>query len=162
MNKAVLLQSAWTDQIRSRLEPAYDLIAAHWHASCDSTVAYDFSSLASLKPLNDLDTAIPNLDRYLSQIALRTSTASTSDFTPTSVYPAFSSKELPIIVADTSEQTFFRLAAMEKWTEEHLESWIEQRYQDATVCEQLRSLVASYYAVASVQYTHLPLKLSIM
>lgn len=163
VNKAILQKSAWTDQILSRLGPVHDLIAAHWHASCDSTAAnMDFSGLKSLQPANHLDTIIHGLDRYVSQIALRKSAAGASSFTPTSKYPVFPVEELPDNLDCPSERTFFRLAAVERWTEEHLESWIEQCSPDLNVCEQLRCLVIRYYTTANKEYVHTPLKLSIM
>ncbi|KAH9865706.1 hypothetical protein J1614_009293 [Plenodomus biglobosus] len=163
LNKSALQQSAWTEKIQGRLHLAYQLIAEKWHEVHASTVSnIDTSGLQNLQPDRDIATILRSLDEYISQIAARKSTPRSCTFLPTSEYPTFSADELPMDLSEPSQETFFRLAAMEKWTEEHLETWVEKNSKETDVCDDLRRLMEHYHCIASDAYADTPLNLSIM
>ncbi|OAL48858.1 hypothetical protein IQ07DRAFT_681560 [Pyrenochaeta sp. DS3sAY3a] len=121
--------------------------------------------LASLQPCNDLDVDIPQLDEFIAKIFRRKSQSDMSDFHPTSKCQIFSEDELPTNFSGSGEYTYFYLATVEKWVEDHLSPWLQRHISDSTTCEQLWQLLKEYFHSANSAYStvsDIPGSLSIM
>jgi len=82
----------------------------------------DMALLVSLEPRNDLDIDLPQLDGFIKKIFRRNRQSGIPDFHPTSEYLVFSEHKLPIDFHGSGEYTYFYLAAVKKWVEDHLAS----------------------------------------
>jgi hypothetical protein len=125
----------------------------------------DMTVLASLQPRNDLDIHLPQVDEFIAKIFRRKRQSDISDFHPTSKCPVFSEHELPTNFNGSGEYTYFYLAIVEKWVEDHLSSWLERHISDSTTCEQLWRLLKEYFHCANSSYSvvsDIPRSLSIM
>lgn len=125
----------------------------------------DMAVLASLQPRNDLDIHLPQVDEFIAKIFRRKRQSDISDFHPTSKCLVFSEHELPANFSGSGEYTYFYLATVEKWVEDHLSSWLERHISDSTTCEQLRRLLKEYFHCANSAYSavsDIPRSLSIM
>ncbi|KAH8702789.1 hypothetical protein GQ44DRAFT_778472 [Phaeosphaeriaceae sp. PMI808] len=125
----------------------------------------DMAVLASLQPRNDLDIHLPRVDEFIAKIFHRKCQSDISDFHPTSKCLVFSEHELPTNFSGSGEYTYFYLATVEKWVEDHLSSWLERHISDSTTCEQLRRLLKEYFHCANSAYSavsDIPRSLSIM
>lgn len=125
----------------------------------------DMAVLASLQPRNDLDIDLSQADDFITKIFRRKQQSDISDFQPTSKCLVFSEHELPINFSGSGEYTYFYLATVEKWVEDHLSSWLERHISNGTTCEQLRLLLEEYFDCANSAYSgvsNIPRSLSIM
>ena len=125
----------------------------------------DMAVLASLQPRNDLDIHLPQVDEFIAKIFRRKRQSDISDFHPTSKCLVFSEHELPTNFSGSGEYTYFYLATVEKWVEDHLSSWLERHISDSITCEQLRRLLKEYFHCANSAYSavsDIPRSLSIM
>lgn len=121
--------------------------------------------LCDLQPHNDLDLHLPQVDEFIAKIFCRKHQSDKSDFHPTSKFLEFLEHELPINFSGSGEYTYFYLAIIEKWVEDHLSSWLERHISDNTTCEHLQSLLKEYFNCAKSAYSgvsNIPGSLSIM
>ncbi|KAJ4367486.1 hypothetical protein N0V83_007069 [Neocucurbitaria cava] len=162
-NPDVFRQSDWAKHVRARVTAAHDFVASHWKYTCQSAGAIiDTGVLKTLEPETDLHTSLPDLDAFLCELSSRRSKPVSSTFKPTSTYPNILATELPDDFDVSDESINFRLAAVEKWVEKHLEVWVEQHSQDPSTCGKLRRLIERYHPVASAAYAKIPVSVSVM
>jgi hypothetical protein len=163
MNQDICTQSTWMAQIQTRVTAANELIASDWLSNTKSTEAdINIDSLRKLKPESDLDMLLLDLDTFLNKLNSRRSGPSSNNFRPISEYPEFKASKLPSNLTVSNEYQFFRLAAMEKWVDEHLDAWVEQRQEDTATCGLLRGLMEEYHSIASIIYSGVPVSMSVM
>ena len=125
----------------------------------------DTAVLATLHPRNELDIHLPHLDEFITGIFRRKHQTGISKFFPTTGCLVCSEHELPTDFSSSGEYTYFYLATVEKWVEDHLSSWLERHMSDETTCEQLRKLLKAYFRCADSAYSavsNIPRSLSIM
>ncbi|KAE8836549.1 hypothetical protein HRS9139_04647 [Pyrenophora teres f. teres] len=113
----------------------------------------DMAILANLKPHNDLDIHLPQVDGFIAKISRRTRRSNVSDFQPTSTCLVYLEHELPTNFSGSGEYKYFYLATVEKWVEDHLSSWVDRRISVDTTCEKLRQLLEEYFHQASSAYS---------
>ncbi|KAI4913140.1 hypothetical protein J4E85_010873 [Alternaria conjuncta] len=159
------LQPGWAQHIHDRMINAHKFIKHHWQDQIDNSQAnIDFSTVAQLKPKADVDMKLSGLDAFLLAVTSRQREVSSSTFTPTSGYPSYPATQLPESIKSfgSHEDKYFRLAAFEKWVEHHLVDWYTSHLHDGDACGSLRTIMTSYYDVASSTYAGVPVGLSIM
>ncbi|KAI4946098.1 hypothetical protein J4E91_007541 [Alternaria rosae] len=159
------LQPGWAQHIHDRMINAHTFIDQHWQDQIDnSQTNIDFSTVAQLKPKADVDMDLSGLDAFLLGITSRQREVSSSTFTPNSEYPSYLATQLPDSMQPSSSpgDRYFRLAAFEKWVEHHLSDWYISHLHDGDACGRLRSIMTSYYDIASSTYAGAPVGLSIM
>ncbi|KAF1841017.1 uncharacterized protein K460DRAFT_347564 [Cucurbitaria berberidis CBS 394.84] len=157
------LQPHWATSIQSGITSAHNIIKTHWQGLVGDTQAnIDTAAVRTLRPTADLDLPLPELDTFLSEVATRQRNISSSSFRPTSEYLDFPAAELPDSLAGPEADTYFRLAAFEKWVEKHLRTWILLHLNDVNTCGRLRRLIEHYYACANTAYAGIPIGLSLM
>lgn len=125
----------------------------------------DMANIASLQPGNDLDIHIPQVDEFIVQTFRRKPQIGTSDFQPTSRCLEFSKHELPSDFVGSGEYTYFYLATVEKWVDDHLSSWLEHNISNSNTCQNLCRLLKDYFHCADLTYSavsDIPRSLSIM
>ncbi|KAI5361804.1 hypothetical protein J4E82_011718 [Alternaria postmessia] len=101
----------------------------------------DMAVLADLQPDNELDIHLPAMDDFVSKISGRTRRTGVSNFRPTSKCLVCPEHELPTSFSGSGEYTYFYLATVERWVEDHLSSWTERHMSDDTSCGKLRQLL---------------------
>lgn len=111
---------------------------------------------------NELDLSVPVLDEFLTAVHARDHDMPLSQFRPSSEFPKFSKKQLPGSLNGPSDYTHFRLAALERWVEQHLRSWMTSYRSRETTCGHLYDLMEYYYDNAIVAYEDSPVSLSVM
>ena len=125
----------------------------------------DTSVLATFHPRNELDIHLPQLDEFITGIFRRKRQTSISNFLPTTSCLVCSEHELPTDFNSSGEYTYFYLATVEKWVEDHLSSWLERHMSGGTTCEELKKLLKEYFSCANSAYSavsNVPRSLSIM
>jgi hypothetical protein len=154
---------SWLESVRTDMIDAFNLMNDKWKCEVDSTGAnLNTSQLRSMRPEDALDMHLPELDAFLADVQARTTAPSCSDFQPSLAYPTFSRSRLPENFNATGDYQYFRLAALESWVEDHLQSWIETHRNEQATCEQLYHVIKSYHNIASAVYKGIPTSMSIM
>lgn len=157
------LQLAWAKPILDAFENAHDKMSSLWHSvTQDHSAGIMLDKLGLLQPENDIDLNLLSLDKHLSDIAGRQPVSPNGTFKPTSTYKEFPAKDLPQAPNASSDDDFFCLLAVEKWFEDHLQSWIETHSRDSVTCGALLNFVTSYHSVAKVAYKGAPARMSVM
>ncbi|KAH6861099.1 hypothetical protein BKA58DRAFT_448898 [Alternaria rosae] len=159
------LRPVWAQHIHDRMINAHVFINQHWQDRiANSQANIDFSTISQLKPKADVDMDLSGLDAFLLGVTSRQREVSSSTFTPTSEYPSYLATQLPDSIQSSSSpgDRYFRLAAFEKWVEHHLADWYISHLHDEDACGRLRSIMTSYYDIASSTYAGAPVGLSIM
>ncbi|KAJ6191961.1 hypothetical protein J3E72DRAFT_399452 [Bipolaris maydis] len=131
--------------------------------SADNNI--DMAVLADLQPDNELDIHLPEVDDFITKIYRRKRQVDVSDFQPTSTCLVYLEHELPTNFSGSGEYTYFYLATVERWVEDHLSSWVERCISYDTSCEKLRRLLEEYFHQASSAYStpsNIPRSLSTM
>lgn len=105
---------------------------------------------------------LPALDEFLSGARNRQQNHSSSAFRPSSEFPSFPAARLPERVDGPNDYKYFRLAALENWIDQHLQTWISLNLNNAATCGELRLLIEHYFANASAAYASSPISMSIM
>ncbi|KAF2843898.1 hypothetical protein T440DRAFT_473824, partial [Plenodomus tracheiphilus IPT5] len=147
------------DQARSSMVARIDRVT-NSAGSC-----IDMAVLADLQPDNELDIHLPAMNDFVTKISGRTRQIGVSNFRPTSKCLVYPEHELPTSFSGSGEYTYFYLATVERWVEDHLSSWTERHMSDDTSCEKLRQLLQEYFHQASSSYStasDIPRSLSIM
>ncbi|PVH93270.1 hypothetical protein DM02DRAFT_676940 [Periconia macrospinosa] len=129
----------------------------------------DMDGIATLQVEDDVDLSIPKLDQFICQINARSHQPATSKFLPDFSFPKFSATELPALSDTSKEASFFQLAAIEKWVQDFLSSWVDQHIELEPAqlrllssCERLGNLLRAYHERARVTYANVPRNLSVM
>jgi hypothetical protein len=153
---------SWSTDLRASMVDAHTFINKHW-AELTRTIDAkpDIGSLHKLEPAEDVDMALPQLNAFLGEIAARRHNNAHVDFRPDATYPIYPSNMLPTLDASGDHQ-FFRLAAVEAWVEQHLQSWLPQHLENGTTCGKLLHLMKLYHSVASTAYVGIPTGISVM
>lgn len=118
--------------------------------------------MKNIQPDNDLDTKLPALDAFLSETRNRQHDGSSSAFRPSSKFPSFLATRLPEKGDGPNDCKYFRLAALENWVDQHLQTWISLNLNNPATCGELRRLIERYFANASAAYASSPISMSIM
>lgn len=118
--------------------------------------------LRNLHLEHDDDLKLPKLDKFAVEVAARRPESDFANFTPDSDYPVYSSEQLPMAINTFGDHKYFRLAALEAWIEQNLESWLSVHLHAETTCGQLRGLMKAYHGAASPMYASIPTSLSVM
>ncbi|KAF2622185.1 hypothetical protein BU25DRAFT_403259 [Macroventuria anomochaeta] len=154
---------SWMDYIRTCMVDAFGFMDKKWMAEAQNTRAnLQAANLKSLRPEDALDMHLPELDTFLASVHGRKATAACSDFKPGLSYPTFAKSNLPEGFSKADEYRNFRLAAVESWVQDFLQSWSESHRSDQTTCGQLYNLMKNYHSSASVAYQGLPSSMSVM
>jgi hypothetical protein len=124
----------------------------------------DMAGIATLQVEGDLDLNIPKLDQLICQINARSPQPVTSTFLPDFSFPIFPAAELPVLSSISGEALFFQLAAIEKWVQDSLSSWLDGHIEAEDSCERLGSLIEAYHGQARITYsnTNIARNLSVM
>lgn len=130
----------------------------------DQGSSIDMAGIANLQVEHDLDLNIPKLDQLICQINARSPQPITSTFLPDFSFPEFSATELPALSNTSREASFFQLAAIEKWVQDFLSSWLDRYIGAEDSCERLGSLIEAYHGQARITYsnTNIPRNFSVM
>lgn len=163
LKQSECLCSGWKDSIQEHLLNAHTVIKQHWQGLIhDSESNIDTEVVKSIRPNNDLDITLPELDTFLLQTRTRRHDRSASSFKPNSVFPSFPAELLPNNLDGPDGYKCFRLLAFEEWVDYHLETWISSHLTDTSTCGMIRSLIEDYFIVASATYAGSPVSISIM
>ncbi|KAF2007622.1 hypothetical protein P154DRAFT_593169 [Amniculicola lignicola CBS 123094] len=153
----------WMDPVCKTLFSTHDLISKKWKRILNGTPLHvDAAELEKLRPENDLNVELPELDRFVDEMGAREKVADGSKFQPTVGYRQFSAYELPSSFAAYGEYQYFQLAAVECWVECHLTQWLDDHIGDQNTTKGLRDLIQAYHHIAKSAYAGLPISLSIM
>ncbi|KAJ5059156.1 hypothetical protein J3E72DRAFT_230989 [Bipolaris maydis] len=157
------LGTSWVNHIETGILNAHRFINQHWLGLVKNTEGnIDTSVIASLQPEADLDMNLSGLDAFLSQITSRKQEHIPSTYVPTSLYPTFCPSTLPNNLGGPEDDKYFRLAALEHWVEHNLSDWTHHHLYDSNACEQLRTLMKTYYDFANTAYDESPIAMSVM
>lgn len=153
----------WMSAVTTSLTKAHGSMENAWKAIAnDNTSNLNDTLLHTLKPSDDLDIKLEDLDCFIANIAGRDRQSYACDFRPTVEYPHYTPESIPGVVRRDPEYMLFQLAAAEKWVEIHLASWLERSLEQESTCEKILRFVKSYHPIASTAYRDLPSSLSIM
>jgi hypothetical protein len=153
----------WMSVVKTSLNEAHDSMTNTWKTiSNDNKSNIDKALLDTLKPSEDLDIRLEDLDRFIASIAGRKQQMTASEFRPASKYPQYMPKQIPSSVNGNSGSKIFQLAAAEKWVENHLGPWLECFMEQESTCEKIFQFVKAYHSTASSAYSDMPLSLSCM
>jgi hypothetical protein len=142
---------------------AHSVIDKHWQGLTQSTeINIDTTVVKNIHPDYDLDMKLPALDTFLSGTRTRQHNRSSSAFRPSSEFPSFRTARLPENVDSTNDCKHFRLAALENWVDQHLQTWISLNLNNTATCGDLRRLIEHYFTNASAAYASSPISMSIM
>lgn len=154
---------AWIDHIQKRMEDAFAFMNEKWQAEAHNTgTSLAIADLKSLHPENALDVQLPALDDFLAGINARTDTTAMSNFSPDHPYPSFAGSIVPRNFGAIDGQRYYRLAAVESWVENHLDTWIGLHESEQATCEQIQGLIRSYHDTAVQTYSGIPWSMSLM
>lgn len=165
LNQAGCLLPDWATSIRSSLISAHTLVDKHWQGLADSAqINIDTAAMSNLRPEDDLNITFPALDAFLLEVAARKRETSSSKFHGQSFCTALPASVLPNVkfLVESGEYNYFRLAAFEKWIEQHLASWVTSNLHCEDACGMLRRLIEKYHSNASAAYAGIPISTSIM
>lgn len=157
------LKFTWAKKIITTFEKAHSRIDSSWQSTVegyDTTIRLD--KLSALRPQDDFDLKLASLDKFLAGVADRQPIAPNNSFAPASTHQDLPAKELPQDVKAYSDDSSFNLLAVEKWVEDHLESWIQAHSQESSTCRALLRLIKSYHTIAKVAYAKIPARMSVM
>jgi hypothetical protein len=158
-----LLHSRWTTNLKTSMIHAHACINKHWTALSKTLNANaNTTSLLNLRPADDLDMALPELDHFLARFAARRQHAAAIDFRPQTEYPIYPPSELPTILNAFGDDKSLCITALEAWIEQNLQTWLSSHIRDEETCRQIFGLIQLYYSVASTFYAKSPTSLSIM
>jgi len=149
----------------SRLSSANRFMKDSWKRIMRDQKSNDgMASIATLHVEYDLGLNIPKLDQLVCQINARLPQPVTSTFLPDYYFPRFLATELPALWNISGEALFFQLAAIEKWVQDFLSSWLDRHIGAEDSCERLASLIDNYHGQARITYsnTNIPRNCSIM
>lgn len=142
---------------------AHAFIKEKWTALNKSPLVRDDTTvLHALRPENDLDTSIPELDAILIEITARVCSTTRADFLPSEKCPSYAPAEISVALDAYGDFKTFHLTALENWMEEHLDSWLSRNVDKEDCCTPLRGLMTLYHTAASTAYTGIPISLSVM
>ncbi|CAI6290147.1 unnamed protein product [Periconia digitata] len=153
------LRTDWQASIKAKLSMSHGQLKARQETSNQHL---NLQKLTKLRPIQELDTTIPELNSFIDHLMSLNQDLSPSNFDPTSVYPQFSPGELPTVCVGQGENAVFQLAAIEKWAKEHLQSWISSTLHRSDTCSELHRLIKDYHASAKIAYADIPTSLSNM
>lgn len=157
------VKPSWMEAVQACMVKAFKLMDQKWEAEVHNTSAnLKTAYLKSLQPEAALDMHLPELDSFLAGVHARKTAAAGSNFKPGPSYPALAKNSLPENFSIADDYRYFRLAAVEGWVENHLQSWIESHLNDQATCGQLYDLLKQYHKSASAVYVGLPSSMSIM
>jgi hypothetical protein len=163
LGQSECLLPSWRESIEKSCLNAYSVIHQHWQCSTqDTEIIIDTTVVKNIQPGNDLDMKLPALDAFLSETQNRQHNGSSSAFRPSSEFPSFPATRLPEKIDGPSDCKYFRLAALENWVDQHLQTWIPLNLENPATCAELRRLIQHYFANASAAYARSPISMSIM
>jgi hypothetical protein len=120
------------------------------------------SLLRSLQPPKDLDIALPELEAFVSESSTRRQSNANASFQPNGDYPVYPQSVFPVVLYASGQPTYLRLAALEAWIEQHLDSWFSVHSHEDETCGKIYALMQLYHTAASAQYKGEPASLSLM
>jgi hypothetical protein len=157
------VKPSWMEAVKACMLKAYKLMDQKWSSEVQSASAnLNTTRLKFLQPEAALDMQLPELDNFLVDVHSRKTAAADSNFKPGPSYPTFSSATLPTSFSTVDNYRHLRLAAVESWIENHLQSWIASHLSDKTTCQHLHNLLKEYYSCASAAYKGSAWSMSIM
>jgi hypothetical protein len=106
--------------------------------------------------------ALPELETFLAEISTRRRGDAVATFVPNGYYPVYPQSVLPTVLHASGQPTYLRLAALEAWIEQHLNSWLSVHISGDETCGKIYALMQLYHAAASTQYSGEPASLSLM
>jgi hypothetical protein len=135
----------------------------HWQGLTQSAeMNIDTTVVGNIQPDNDLDMELPALDTFLLGTRTRQHNRSSSAFRPSSVFPSFPAAKCSENVDGPNDYKCFRLAAIENWVDQQLQTWISLNINKTATCGKLRRLIDHYFTNASSAYAQIPISMSIM
>lgn len=152
------------DAVRRVMSTINAVLESRWKLVMKIThPALDLSRLKTIKPKDDVDTQLPELDDFIAAITRRERIMSSCSFRPTFARPSYLDGDLPSVPnpSEDCDQTF-ALAAFESWIETNLCEWLDRYGAKATTCGKLRNLMESYHRSAAPYYSQNPEASSIM
>lgn len=153
----------WMKFAHITLSRAYELMDTRWKDIMNNTSSnVNTAVLNTLEPEKDLDVCLSGLDNFVGRIAAREQLSGASQFRPSLTYPDFAPDELPNGFRESGEYVYFQLAAVEKWVENHLSSWLDLHGEEESTCDGLRELIEAYHYAAKSAYANMPRSISVM
>lgn len=138
------------------IETKWNMLTSCQRGNIDTTL------FRSLQPEKDLDTTLPKLDTFLASISTRRQETACGDFQPDEQFPAYPKHDLPNTIGSSGDTKYLRLAAVEAWIEQHLQSWVSRHLRGRESCGKLYALMQLYHAAAGTEYSGIPASLSTM
>jgi hypothetical protein len=158
-----LLESRWAGHLQAAIVDAHNHIDEHWTSLAKrSDMNANTSSLHNLRPSQDLDLLLPELDAFLTGVSMRRRDRALADFRPDGEYAAFPQDELPSNLRTSGQPNHLQLAALELWIEQHLELWLSVHLHENKTCGNIYALMQRYHSMASTEYEGKPTSLSLM
>ncbi|KAJ5802893.1 uncharacterized protein N7503_005343 [Penicillium pulvis] len=158
-------EPAWFSSVQGILRRTTGVIEGQW-----KTIRSQETSIVEMAPLCDLDfrqdiqCALPCLDRYLKSIEKRgNKRLRGDDFLPQSKLITYQQAELPYCLdCHDSDYKAYNLAAFEDWVASCLNAWMEVHQGDEATCGKLGALITKYFERASSLYSDNPEAISVM
>jgi hypothetical protein len=157
------LRHNWQNEVHENLVDVHNVLHADWKEATENTKTnIKNAALLDLRPMEDLNVALPKLDGYLSQTTTPSLNTGTSDFKPTFGYPDYMPTVIPKKLNNVDGNQIYLLAAMERWVEKSLEAWVEAHDTNPSSCGELWRLMQTYHSSASIAYAGHPTSMSVM
>ncbi|KAJ5252865.1 hypothetical protein N7489_003275 [Penicillium chrysogenum] len=156
---------AWFTSVQEILSRTSGAIQGQWtHIMSKNSHSVDMPLLRDLNFRQDIQCALPCLDRYLESIENRSNKRPCrQNFQPQSKLIKFQRTELPNqFDSHDSDYQAHNLAAFEDWVASDLNAWLEIHQGEEAACGQLGALMTRYFEKASAWYSDNPEATSVM
>ncbi|KAJ5527297.1 hypothetical protein N7513_011456 [Penicillium frequentans] len=158
-------EPAWFSSVQGTLRRTSGIIEGQWKTiRSQETSVVDMAQLCDLNFRQDIQCALPCLDRYLKSIEERSNKRRRGeDFLPQSRLIKYQQAELPYYLdCHDSDYKAYNLAAFEDWVASCLNAWMEVHQGDEATCGKLGALITEYFERASSLYSDNPEATSVM
>jgi hypothetical protein len=158
--------SSWMEAVSNILFSTHDLVKMKWQGILDGPgLQMEPKKIEELRPENDLDVSLPELDIFIRDMATRKTNTEATNVHLTGEYHELFAHDFPIGRTHYGDQ-YFQLASIESWVENHLSQWLDDHIGEENTTLKLRQLIEEYYGMAQsvygVPYEELPRGISIM
>ncbi|KAL3474851.1 hypothetical protein BJX99DRAFT_271463 [Aspergillus californicus] len=151
---------AWFSYVQHALQKGNDAIQKSWRSiMAKNSLLHDKLCLTELDFTQDTHCLLPDLDKWVESIDARKHSPGLTKFQPSSTPYEFPKTELPLLLCLANT---YALAALEKWVNNNLETWLRIHLPDEDTCQQMRSLITQYHSVAFPLYSCNPEAVSVM
>ncbi|OQD78015.1 hypothetical protein PENANT_c098G01996 [Penicillium antarcticum] len=158
-------EPAWFPSVREILSRTSSAVQGQWtQIRSKNTHTINMALLRDLKFRQDIQCALPCLDRYLESIENRSNKRLCREYSqPQPKLIKYQRTELPhYLDSHDSDYQAYNLAAFEDWVASDLNAWLEVHQSEEATCGQLGALMIRYFEKASSLYADNPEATSLM